>query len=122
MQRNAWHTWCSGEDAQKTSMEYNLLWCLQIVLLSHISPNSQHDCVGLQLADVQNKPKEFTDLYKSIVKSDDSAKVPTIIGKNSRSRFSLGYVHHNSDACQLRISGDLRDATHLPGHTHRTGS
>ena len=34
-----------------------------------------------QLADVSDKPKEFTDLYKSIVKSDDSAKVPTIIGE-----------------------------------------
>ena len=34
-----------------------------------------------KLADPTNKPKEFTDLYASIVQNtDDSAKVPTIIG------------------------------------------
>lgn len=34
-----------------------------------------------KLADPANKPKEFTDLYASIVQNtDDSAKVPTIIG------------------------------------------
>ena len=40
-----------------------------------------HHVLPVQLADPADKPKEFTDLYKSIVKSDDSAKVPTIIGR-----------------------------------------
>ena len=40
-----------------------------------------HHALPVQLADPADKPKEFTDLYKSIVKSDDPAKVPTIIGE-----------------------------------------
>ena len=42
---------------------------------------TNHHVLPVQLADPADKPKEFTDLYKSIVKSDDSAKVPTIIGR-----------------------------------------
>jgi hypothetical protein len=97
------------------------LWFLETGLVSVMSPNSKHECVGLQLADVKDKPKEFTDLYKSIVKSDDSAKVPTIIGENALP-VSSGYMHHDSDASQLQMSMDLRDTTHLPGHTPRTES
>lgn len=46
-----------------------------------------------KLADPQNKPKEFTDLYASIVQNtDDSAKVPTIIGVCSE-YFSPIHAH-----------------------------
>ena len=46
-----------------------------------IAKLEHHHVLPVQLADPADKPKEFTDLYKSIVKSDDSAKVPTIIGR-----------------------------------------
>ena len=53
-----------------------------------------HRVLRVQLADPADKPKEFTDLYKSIVKSDDSAKVPTIIGRLQRSSAVLFTVAH----------------------------
>ncbi|KAK9917722.1 hypothetical protein WJX75_007518 [Coccomyxa subellipsoidea] len=48
-----------------------------------------------KLADPQNKPKEFTDLYASIVQNtDDSAKVPTIIDGEIKLTESLVVVEY----------------------------
>ncbi|EIE18172.1 glutathione S-transferase [Coccomyxa subellipsoidea C-169] len=48
-----------------------------------------------KLADPANKPKEFTDLYASIVQNtDDSAKVPTIIDGDEKLTESLVVVEY----------------------------
>ncbi|BDA48821.1 probable glutathione S-transferase U26 [Coccomyxa sp. Obi] len=48
-----------------------------------------------KLADPANKPKEFTDLYASIVQNtEDSAKVPTIIDGDNKLTESLVVVEY----------------------------